>query len=311
MGALVTLIGLAQFTIAATSVNLGAADNFAVLAGSTITNTGSSVINGDIGLSPGTSITGFPPGTLNGVQHVANGSASNAQTALVTAYNNAVGQSPVNTIPTELGGSTKTPGIYNSTSGTFGLTGTLTLDAQGDANAVFIFKTASTLTTAGSSNIVLTNGAQSCNVFWQVGTSATLGINSTFKGSILAMTSVTLTTGANVTGRVLAQSGAVTLDSSTVTKETCAVASASVAVAVPVATTTLTTTPVITPPPTQATAVIIATTTMSTTTSFVPSLPNTGIAPTTTTNTLWNVLGLGVILAAAMYFFFSRKNKVV
>src|SRR3989344_2558695 len=217
-------LGLTGLIIAATSVNLGSADNFAVLAGSTITNPGSSVVNGDLGLSPGTAVTGFPPGTLNGTQHAADTAAANAQAALTTAYNNAAGQTPVSTVPTELGGTTKTAGIYDSAAGTFGITGTLTLDAAGDPNAVFIFKTASTLITAANSNVVLANGAQACNVFWQVGSSATLGTNSTFKGNILALTSATLTTGANVEGRVLARNGAVTLDSNTVTRPTCAVA---------------------------------------------------------------------------------------
>ena len=118
-----------------------------------------------------------------------------------------------------------TPGIYDSASGTFEITGTLTLDAQNDPNAVFIFKTASTLVTAVSSNVVLINGAQSCNVLWQVGSSATLQTYSTFKGNILALTSATVTTGVNVEGRVLARNGAVTLDTDTITKTTCAVPS--------------------------------------------------------------------------------------
>lgn len=208
--------------VAATSVNLGAADDFAILAGSTITNTGSTVINGDLGLSPGTSVTGFPPGTVNGTQHVADATAAQAQTDLTTAYDNAAGQATTATVPTELGGTTKTPGVYDSAAGDFSITGTLTLDAQGDPDAVFIFKTASTLITEGASDVVLTNGAQACNVFWQVGSSATLGTNSTFKGNILALTSATLTTGANVEGRVLARNGAVTLDGNTITKATCA-----------------------------------------------------------------------------------------
>lgn len=216
-------LGLAGLVIAATTVNLSTAGNFAVLAGSTITNTGSSVINGDLGLSPGSAVTGFPPGIINGTQYVANSTAVQAKNDLITAYTNAAGQTPVSTVPTELGGTTKTAGVYDSASGTFGLTGTLTLDAKGDPNAVFIFKTASTLITAGSSSVVLANGAQACNVFWQVGSSATLGANSTFKGNILASESATLTTGANVEGRVLARNGAVTLDTNTITKTVCAV----------------------------------------------------------------------------------------
>lgn len=215
-------LGLAWLVKAATAVGLGTANSFAILAGSTITNTGSSVISGDLGLSPGTSVTGFPPGTLSGTQHVTDATASGAQTDLITAYNNAAGQTPVTTVPTELGGTTKTAGVYDSAAGDFGITGTLTLDAQGNADAVFIFKMASTLVTASSSKVVLINGAQACNVFWQVGSSATLGTNSTFKGNILALTSATLTTGANVEGRVLARNGAVTLDTNVVTKATCA-----------------------------------------------------------------------------------------
>lgn len=207
--------------IAATAVNLGTADNFAILAGSTITSTGATTVNGDLGLSPGGSVTGFGPGIVSGIQHIADAVALSAQNDLTTAYNAAAGQAPTLT-GTELGGTTKTPGVYNSASGTFGITGTLTLDAQGDPNAVFVFQTASTLITAGSSNVVLTNSAQACNVYWQVGSSATLGISSTLKGNILASASVTLTTGATVSGRVLARSGAVTLDTNTVTKVTCA-----------------------------------------------------------------------------------------
>ncbi|MFA6474740.1 MAG: ice-binding family protein [Patescibacteria group bacterium] len=167
------------------------------------------------------SVTGFPPGTLNGTEYVADATAVQAQVDLVTAYTNAAGQTPVSTVPTELGGTTLTAGIYDSSAGTFGVTGTLTLDAEGDPDAVFIFQTDSTLITAGASNVSLLNGAQACNVFWKVGSSATLGTDSTFKGNILALTSATLTTGADVEGRVLARNGAVTLDTNTITKAVC------------------------------------------------------------------------------------------
>ncbi len=290
------ILGLAGLVIAATSVNLGTADSFAVLAGSTITNTGSSVINGDLGLSPGTSVTGFPPGTLNGTQHAADTAAANAQAALTTAYNNATGQTPVSTVPTELGGTTKTAGVYDSAAGTFGITGTLTLDAAGDPNAVFIFKTASTLITAGASNVVLANGAQACNVFWQVGSSATLGTNSTFKGNILALTSATLTTGANVEGRVLARNGAVTLDTNTITRATCAAVT-------PTPTPSLTQTPNPTPTP-----VLTPTPTLTLTPTPVPKLPNTGIAPDEK-NIHWNILMSAGILALSIFFYFGRRKQ--
>lgn len=206
---------------AATQVDFGTAEDFAILAGSTITNTGSSVINGDLGLSPGTSVTGFPPGTLNGTSHIGDSEAIQAKVDLNAAYTNAANQTPVTTVPTELGSTTKTPGSYDSAAGTFQITGALTLDADDDPNAVFIFKTATTLITAGSSEILLINGAQACNVFWQVGSSATLGANSTFFGNIMAADSITLGSGADVEGRVLARSAAVTLSGNIVTLGLC------------------------------------------------------------------------------------------
>ncbi len=224
MLAAVCMFGITGLALAATAANLATSDNFAVLAGSTITNTGSTVVNGDLGLSPGSSVTGFPPGTINGIQYIAESVAAQAQLDLVTAYNVLVAQSSSAMIATELGGATVNSGVYDSADGTFAITGTLTLDAQNNPDAVFIFKTSSTLITADSSIVNLLNGAQACNVFWQVGSSVTLGTNSTFKGNILAMASATITTGANVEGRVLTRDGAVTLDTSTITKPSCAVA---------------------------------------------------------------------------------------
>ncbi|MER5647340.1 ice-binding family protein [Streptosporangium sp. NPDC002524] len=208
---------------AATPPPLGTAANFAVLAGTTVTNTGPSVITGDLGVSPGTAVTGFPPGVVVGTIHSADAVAAQAQVDLTGAYNNAAGQAVTATIPTELGGTVRTPGVYDSAAGTFGITGQLTLDGQGDPNAVFIFKTASTLITASASSVNLINGAQACNVFWQVGSSATLGTGSSFAGNILALTSITATTGVNVNGRLLARNGAVTLDTNLVTFANCAV----------------------------------------------------------------------------------------
>jgi hypothetical protein len=207
-----------------TTVGLGTADSFAVLAGSGITNTGPTVINGDIGSFPTTTITGFPPGIVNGTDHGGDAVTQGAKTDLVTAYNDAAGRTPVTTIPTELGGSTLTHGVYSSAAGTFGITGALTLDAQGDPSAVFVFQMASTLTTATASSVVLIGGAQSCRVFWQVGSSATLGGSTSFRGNVLALTSITLVTGATVDGRLLARNGAVTLDTNTITRATCAAA---------------------------------------------------------------------------------------
>jgi cell division septation protein DedD len=210
---------------AATTVPLGTTDSFAILGGSTITNTGPSVVTGDIGLHPGTSVTGFGPGadqvTQDGSLHVTDGVALQAKNDLTTAYNDAAGQTPVTRVPTELGTTTLKPGVYDSAAGTFGVTGTLTLDAEGNPDAVFIFKMASTLTTASASSVSLINGADVCNVFWQVGSSATLGTNSTFRGTVMALTSITLNNRATVEGRVLAREGAVTLDTNVITNAAC------------------------------------------------------------------------------------------
>jgi hypothetical protein len=197
-------------------VNLGSAINFAILAGSTITNTGNTIVTGDIGLSPGTAITGLGSVTLTGTVYTApDPIAATAQTDLGIAIADAIGRTGVSTIPTELGGKSLIPGLYNSAAGTFGITGTLTLNGAG----VYIFQAASTLITAANSTIVLTNGAQASDIFWQVGSSATLGTNSTFKGTILAQASITVTTGATIDGRSFAQTAAIILDTNTITKQ--------------------------------------------------------------------------------------------
>jgi hypothetical protein len=196
--------------------------NFTVLAGSTVTNTGSTVISGDVGVSPGSAVTGFPPGLTSGTIHRADAAASQAQATLTAGYIDAAGRSGGITESGDLTGKTLTAGVYKSTS-SLELTGNVTLDGQGNPNAVFIFQIASTLTTGSGSHVLLTNGASACNVFWQIGSSATLGTGSIFKGNILALKSITLTTGADVQGRVLARNGAVTLDSNTLVGCNCPV----------------------------------------------------------------------------------------
>ena len=198
--------------------SLGSAQRFAVLAGSTVTSTGPSVITGNLGVSPGSAVTGFPPGVMvSGAIHGADAAALAAQDAVTAAYDNLVGQACTQDLTGQnLGGRTLTAGVYCFSSSAQ-LTGTLVLDGRGDANAVFIFKMGSTLTTASAASVVLTNGGSASNVFWQVGSSATLGTTTSFAGNILALASITVTTGVHVTGRTLARNGAVTLDTNAVT----------------------------------------------------------------------------------------------
>jgi hypothetical protein len=212
-----------SFTTAATTagqepVVLATAANFAVLAGPTVTSIGATTVNGDLGVSPGAAVTGFPPGLVNGTTHAGDSAAAQAQLDLTTAYNDAAGRTVgAVTVAGNLGGLTLTPGLYKSTSSLEISSGDLTLDAQGDANAVFIFQMASTLTTTAGRQVILSGGAKAANVFWQVGTSATLGTTSVFKGTIMADQSITLTTGATLDGRALARIAAVTLDANIIT----------------------------------------------------------------------------------------------
>jgi hypothetical protein len=211
------------------AVNLGSASSFGVLAGSGITVAGavnSTTINGNIGTFPTTSITGLGNVVLNGVNHGGDGVTQNAKNDLSTAFSAAIGQSATMsyTPGSDLGGLTLTAGVYDDPT-SFGLTGTLTLDAKGNPNAVFIIQTGSSLITASGSSVALINGAQACNVFWVVGSSATLGTDTDFMGTVMALTSITADTGATVDGSLLAENGAVTLDDNTVTMPACEVVS--------------------------------------------------------------------------------------
>jgi hypothetical protein len=199
------------------TVNLGSAKDFAVLAGTTVTNTGLSVVNGDLGVWPGTAVVGFGPGVVNGSIDAGNTAAQHGKASLTIAYNDAAGRTSVDIVGLagDLGGLTLAPGLYKSTSG-LAITGNLTLAGKG----VYIFQIASALTVNSSSGVILSGGAQAGNVFWQVGSSATLGTTSTFKGNILALTSISIATGATLDGRALARNGAVTLDTNAVTIQT-------------------------------------------------------------------------------------------
>ncbi|MGB6691174.1 MAG: ice-binding family protein [Terracidiphilus sp.] len=218
------MMGLAKPARAQTAPSLGTAQSFAVLGASTVTNTGPSVITGDLGLSPGTSITGFPPGIVDGGSiHATDAQAQHAQADATNTYGVLAGQACNTTygVPTDLGGKTLVPGVYCFASSA-ALTGTLTLNAGGNPNAAFIFLVGSTLITASDSSVALINGAQRCEAFWKVGSSATLGTGTNFVGTVIALTSITLDTNAALSGRALALNGAVTLDSNTVSVSSCA-----------------------------------------------------------------------------------------
>lgn len=274
---LAVALGLQQSpAFAATPVGLGTATSYSVLAGTTVTNTGLTTLQGDLGVSPGSAITGFPPGVSTGAVHAADAVALQAQSDVITAYNNAAGQ-PLNTsVSGDLVGLTLTEGVYNSTS-SLALSGRLTLDGQGNPNSVFVFQAASTLITASASSIVLINGARACNVFWQVGSSATLGTASHFKGTILALTSITVQTGTTVEGRALARNGQVSLDTNVFTGASCTStpSTSPPASATPTTTTTQTAT---------ATATATGTST-GTTTGTTPATTTQSTSPTPTVTT--------------------------
>ncbi len=222
-------VGRSAYAAGPAPVGLGTAAPFAVLAGTpAVTNTGLTTITGDLGISPAAAVTGFPPGTVNGSIHAADAVALQAKSDLVIAYDNAAGRTPASVVAGgTLGGQTLVAGVYNAGGVTLDLTGTLTLDGQNDPNAVWIFQATSDLITASSSSVAFINGGQPCNVFWQVTSSATLGSGSSFAGTILALTSITMNSGVTMDGRALARNGTVTLINDTITRSTCSTPSSS------------------------------------------------------------------------------------
>ena len=284
-------------------VLLGTTSSFVVLAGAGITNTGPTSASGsagaDFGSAPTTSFTDEAQVTTTGVKYTAVAAdpvVSGAKDDLVTAYNDAAGRTPFITLPTELGGTTLTEGVYRSTSGGLGITGTLVLDGQDNPDAVWIFQSDSTLITASGSKVELINGADACNVFWQVTSSATLGTDSDFVGTVLALTSITATTSATVDGRLLARNGAVTLDSNTFVNDLCAV------VPTPTPTETATATP--TPSESESESETATPAPVETTDSG-GQLPNTDSFNWVT----WFALGLGLIaLGTGIYWARQRRS---
>jgi hypothetical protein len=226
-GTFVALIALLTVPLAAqaAAVNIATVSPFVVLAGSTVTNEGPSVLNGDLGVSPGTALTGFGlPAVVNGATHENNAVAAQAQLDLTNAYNVAAGQpvAPADDLSgTDLGNRILTAGAYRYNAGAL-LTGPLTLDAQGDPNAQFVFEIGAELTTESASSVLLINGASACNVYWQVGSSADLGTTTKFVGNLMALSSISVKNGAVVEGRLLARNGAVTLINDVLTRPLCA-----------------------------------------------------------------------------------------
>lgn len=221
-----SLVLLAAFSLCLEAQNpvvLNTAGNFAVLGASTVTNTGNTLVNGNVGTFAGTAVTGFPPGVVTGgTIHAGDAVAGQAQGDLTNAYNDAAGRGCGTTLSADIGGAILLPGVYctaaaSGPASAVGITGILTLNGNGNPNAVFIFQIGSTLNTAAENSMIrLIGGAQASNVFWQVGSSATLGTHTSMSGNIMAQASVTLTTGAVLNGRALARTGAVTLDTNSV-----------------------------------------------------------------------------------------------
>jgi Ice-binding-like len=219
LGLLSTMLFASSALGATATVGLGSAASFSVLGGSTITNTGPTKMFGDLGLSPGSSVTGAPQ--VLGQTHVDDAVAIAAKNSLTTGYNNAASRPSNGSAGTDLAGQTFLPGVRTASSSLLLSSGSVTLDAQGDPNAVFIFQIGSTLITESNTTVLLVNGAQACNVFWQVGSSATLGTGTRFVGTIMSLASITANTGATIHGRLLAREGAVTMDTNTITTSNC------------------------------------------------------------------------------------------
>jgi Ice-binding-like len=219
-GLLCSMLLATGATAAPATVGLGTAASFSVLGGSTVTNTGPTTMFGDLGLAPGSSVTGAPH--VLGQTHVDDAVAIAAKNALTTAYNDAAGRPTQGSAGTDLAGQTFTAGVRTASSSLLLSSGSVILDAQGDPNAVFIFQIGSTLTTSSNTTVQLINGAQACNVFWQVGSSATLGTGTRFVGTIMASATITANTAATIHGRLLASTAAVNLDTNTITQSNCA-----------------------------------------------------------------------------------------
>jgi len=297
------------------TVDLKTAGNFSVLAGTTVTNTGPTTMNRNLGVSPGSAVTGFPPGIVGGSTHTADAVALQAQSDLTDAYVDAAGRGSTATLG-DLVGLTLVGGVYTLSSLTSDLTGNLTLNGANDPNSVWIFKAPSTLKTSSTSSIMLTNGASPCNVFWQVSSSATLGTNSSFVGTILALTQITVTTGVTVNGRALARNAAVILDSNTFISSACqtgptpptrpsfTVAPSATPIVAPTAT------PIGAPTPAPTAAAAAPTAAAAAPTATRAPVAGAQVLPSTSTNDpLSPLLMLGIALAGVGFLVLRRQIR--
>jgi hypothetical protein len=277
-GALTIAFGVSP-AWSATAPNLGTAASASIVAGSTVTNTGSSTLSGNLDVYPGTAVTGFPPGLIGGTQNVGGptgGPADVAANDVTNAYLQVLAAPTTAVMNADLGGQSLGAGVYSASS-SMSLTGTLTL--VGNANSVFIFQAVSTLITAPGSRVILSGGVQACNVDWQVGSSATIASTTSFVGNILALSSITMKTGATLEGRALARNGAVTLDDNTITSPTCNVSSPTTSTTAVNATTT--------------TTIAAATTTTTSGRSTPTTTPGSTVPRTGPSNTTTTTAGLG------------------
>ena len=295
------------------TVGLGTAAFYSVLAGTpAVTNTGATTIDRDVGIHPATSVTGFPPGIVGGAIHAGDAVALQAKSDLTVAYLDAASR-PLTATHAILGGLTLVGGVYNAGGATLDLTGTLTLDGQNDPNSVWIFQATSDLITASTSSVVFINGGSSCNVFWQVTSSATLGSGSTFVGTILALTSITLANGVTVRGRALARNGDVTLINDTFTTSNCT--ALSVVAPVPPTRPPFTVAPSATPTIAPTAAAVATATPIVASTATPTAAPAAGVAsvqtlPSTSTDpSLTPLLALAIALAGIAVVVLRRRIR--
>jgi hypothetical protein len=299
------------------TVGLGAAGNYSVLAGSTVTNTGPSVLNGSLGVSPGSSLTGWggaPNGTVvpPAVTDDNNAAAAQGQFDLNAAYTDAMGRSVSATEPADLTGLTLGGGVYNaSTNGALQVTGTLTLDGANDPSTVFIFTTDSSLTIGPGSSINVIRGAQECNIFWRVGSSASLDTGAVFRGNILAQTSISVNDSVVVHGRALAQTGGVTLINDTFLNPTCATSvAAPTTVAAPATTVPGGGGGGVSPTTAAAGPGAGATTTTLGLTVGIVGPPRTGVAPVPAHDFPWTAVLVAGVGGAAMLGVIVRRRQL-